>query len=100
MSLADGGSSAAGIYRRLCDNHRAPVEWRVVPRLRLPLEDLQADGAAQVPPLIKGYLRAGAVICGKPAWDPDFNTADLFVMLAMERLEGRYSERFMSGTSA
>lgn len=51
---------------------------------RIPPEQAQAlrqDIEADTPPLIKGYLRAGAWICGEPAWDPDFNTADLPVLL-------------------
>jgi putative hemolysin len=97
LSLADGGRSAAGVYQRLCDNHFSPAEWRVSPRVRLPLESLEANADAPLPPLIRGYLRAGATVCGEPAWDPDFNTADLFMMLSMERLDRRYAERFMAG---
>jgi len=97
LSLADGGRSAAGIYQRLCDNHSSPAEWRVLPRVRLPLESLEPNADAPLPPLIRGYLRAGATVCGEPAWDPDFNTADLFMMLPMERLDRRYAERFMAG---
>ena len=55
--------------------------------------DEPADKA--VPPLIKGYLRCGAWVCGNPAWDPDFNTADLLMLLPMSRLDGRYARHFM-----
>jgi len=48
-----------------------------------------------MPPLIKGYLRAGAFICGEPAWDPDFNCADFFMLLPMSRLTGRYNRHFV-----
>lgn len=51
--------------------------------------------ARHIPPLIKGYLRAGAVVCGEPAWDPDFNTADLFMLLPMAGLNDRHAARFM-----
>jgi putative hemolysin len=44
--------------------------------------------------LIKGYLRAGAYVCGEPAWDPDFNTADLPILLPMSRLDSRYAKHF------
>ncbi|CAH1072426.1 hypothetical protein NTG1052_180013 [Candidatus Nitrotoga sp. 1052] len=33
------------------------------------------------PPLLKSYLCQGAYICGAPAWNSHFNTADLFAML-------------------
>ena len=48
-----------------------------------------------MPPLIKGYLRTGAWICGEPAWDPDFDTADVLVLLPIARLNQRYARHFM-----
>ena len=40
-------------------------------------------GRVAVPPLLRGYLRLGAWICGAPALDPDFNCADFFVLLSL-----------------
>lgn len=37
---------------------------------------------------------AGAYVCGAPAWDPDFNTADLLMLLPMSRLPPRYARHF------
>jgi putative hemolysin len=31
---------------------------------------------------LRDYLRLGAYLSGEPAWDEDFNTADLFIMFA------------------
>jgi putative hemolysin len=45
--------------------------------------------------LLKGYLRLGAYICGEPAWDPEFNTADLFILLPMSRMSSRYARHFL-----
>jgi carbamoyl-phosphate synthase large subunit len=42
---------------------------------------------------VKAYLRLAAWIGGEPAWDPDFNTADLFVFLPIARVEARYARR-------
>jgi len=33
-----------------------------------------------IPPLLRGYLRLGAVVCGAPAIDIDFRTADFLVL--------------------
>ena len=73
----------------------APPEYRVFPRCPLPLEGLNSSLQVACPPLIKGYLRLGAYICGEPAWDPDFNTADMLIMLPLSRLDKRYATRFM-----
>lgn len=95
VSLADGGHQAVSLYRQLEGNCLAPAEWRVFPLLPLPLDRVLDDAAAApMPPLIKGYLRAGAYVCGEPAWDPDFNCADFFMLLSMNRLSPRYQRHF------
>lgn len=95
IGMNDGGRLAAGLYQRLGSVHQSPVEYRVFPRHRLPLEFLDADRNPPVPPLIKGYLKAGAWICGEPAWDPDFNTADLLILLPLSRAHPRYARHFL-----
>jgi putative hemolysin len=94
ISIADGGHQAASLYRGL-SNKLCPAEYRVFPRNPLPLDAYREEVAAELPPLIKGYLRAGAWICGEPAWDPDFNTADLLVLLPMARVGDRYAKHFL-----
>lgn len=94
ISMADGGHAAASLYNRLGEN-MSPLEYRVFPRCPLPLAALKNDLPAELPPLIKGYLRAGAYVCGDPAWDPDFNTADLPILMPMSRLDSRYAKHFM-----
>ncbi|MCE9638544.1 MAG: GNAT family N-acetyltransferase [Betaproteobacteria bacterium] len=95
IGMADGGHAAASIYHRLQATHLAPVEYRVFPRCDLPLAAYGEDVACTLPPLIKGYVRVGAYICGAPAWDPDFNTADLLMMLPMARIQARYARHFL-----
>lgn len=98
LSLADGGTNASAVYRAITRSHLAPPEYHVTPRLRFPLADV-ADAAHQVPPLLKGYLRSGAWICGEPAWDPDFHCADLFLMLPLANLDERYARRYLAEKS-
>jgi putative hemolysin len=95
VSMADGGHAAAALHARLRQTHLAPPEYQVTPRLRLPLEELDASVPAALPPLLKGYLRAGAYVSGEPAWDPDFNTADFFVFLPLAKVEARYARHFL-----
>jgi putative hemolysin len=96
ISMADGGHVAASVYRTLRERHLSPLEYRVFPRCGLPMEHLDRNLEAEIPPLIKGYLRVGAQICGEPAWDPDFNTADVFVLISMARMSERYMRRFLA----
>ncbi|MEW5893121.1 MAG: GNAT family N-acyltransferase [Pseudomonadota bacterium] len=95
IGMADGGHNAAGIWHALKDRHLAPVEWRVTPRCPLPLAALETTAAPVVPPLIKGYLRVGAYVCGEPAWDPDFNTADLPILLPLKNVNQSYARHFL-----
>ncbi|MDP3585167.1 MAG: GNAT family N-acyltransferase [Thiobacillus sp.] len=96
IGMADGGHIAASVHRQLIQSHLAPIEWHVTPRTRLPVESLDDGQAAALPPLIKGYTRLGAMVCGEPAWDPDFNTADLLMLLPMAQLNRSYARRFIA----
>jgi putative hemolysin len=97
ISMADGGHAAASLYNRLTGN-LGPQEYRVFPRCPLPLAALKKDQSAEMPPLIKAYLRAGAWVCGEPAWDPDFNTADLPILMPMGKVSGRYAKHYLGKT--
>lgn len=95
ISLADGGHNAAALYRMLCASNLAPSEYRVAPHVPFPIEDRGVGHEPQVPPLIRGYMRGGAWVCGEPAWDPDFHCADLFLMLPLSRLDSRYARHYL-----
>lgn len=97
VTMADGGHIAASLYSQIEEKYMAPLEYRVFPRLPLPLESLRGDVEAEMPPLIRGYLRAGAWVCGAPAWDPDFNTADMPILLPMSRISPRFARHFLGG---
>ena len=99
IGMADGGHNAANVYQQLEPSAVAPIEYRAFPQNRLPHESLANGQAGIVPPLIKGYLRLGAWICGEPAWDPDFNTADLLILMPMSRMSPRYARHFMKAAA-
>lgn len=96
ISMRDGGHFAASLWKQLERSHLASVEWQVRARLPLPVEELRNNLAVDPPPLIKGYLRCGARVLGAPAWDPDFNTADLPMMMRLADLPSRYRRHFMT----
>lgn len=89
------GDVAASIWRRVRQEHLAPVEYRVTPRLPLPVDELDDTLDVEPPALIKGYLRTGAKVLGAPAWDPDFNSADLPMMIRIGDLPARYRKHFL-----
>ncbi len=95
VPMRDGGHAAASLWRQLQRTHLAPIECRVRPRLPLPVDELRSDLEVEPPALIKGYLRCGARVLGAPAWDPDFGTADLPLMLDLNDLPAAYRRRFI-----
>ena len=95
ISMRDGGHVAASLWQQLSQTHLAPIELQVRPRLPLPVEELDRHLQVDPPALIKGYLRCGAKVLGAPAWDPDFNTADLPMLMRIQDLPARYRRHFL-----
>ena len=97
-SGATSGQAAASIWRQVRQSHLAAIEYRVTPRLALPVDRLDDSLDIEPPALIKGYLRLGAKVLGPPAWDPDFNSADLPMMMRVADLPARYLKHFSGGS--
>ncbi|MFI9049612.1 GNAT family N-acyltransferase [Streptomyces sp. NPDC053427] len=97
VPLADGGTAAAHAQELGRTRYAAPSGLQVTPHRpwRTTVPTPERPSAAQLPPLLRGYLRIGAVICGAPAHDPEFDVADFFVVLDMERLGDRYRRFFL-----
>ncbi|HEX7966121.1 MAG TPA: GNAT family N-acyltransferase [Gammaproteobacteria bacterium] len=91
--LGDGANAMAA-FATLAERYMAPEEFRVRPKLPLPLRDGPVP-PARIPSLLLAYMRLGARICGEPCWDPDFNTADVVVLLDPADLRQRYARRFL-----
>ena len=89
------GDAAASVWRQLRNTHLAPIQDQVFPRLALPVERLNDGLAVEPPALIRGYLRLGAKVLGPPAWDPDFNAADLPLMMRLDELAPRFRRHFL-----
>ncbi|MET9479142.1 GNAT family N-acyltransferase [Streptomyces sp. NPDC006638] len=97
VPLADGGALAASTWSTVRERHLSPEEYRVTPhRLWTPDSAAAATSRAELPPLLRGYLRLGAWVCGAPAHDPEFGVADLYVLLSMRRTNPRYLKHFLS----
>ncbi|MFF8645796.1 GNAT family N-acetyltransferase [Streptomyces sp. NPDC015345] len=97
VPLADGGRAASSAWLLGTAKHAAPPELRVHPRRPWtptgPAPERPAY--ADLPPLLRGYLRLGAWMCGAPAHDPQFDVADFFVLLDTERLSARHRRYFL-----
>lgn len=82
--------------------HAAPETWtaRAVPHKRIPMDLLprhMVDAKAAwraLPPLVKGYLRLGAVIGADAVVDCQFGTTDVLIVLPVAGISGRYIQHF------
>jgi putative hemolysin len=100
VSGTTSGQAAASIWRQVKQTHLAPIDYHVAPRLPLPIDKLDDSLDIEPPALIRGYLRLGAKVLGAPAWDPDFNSADLPMMMRIADLPPRYLKHFTAQPTA
>jgi len=94
------GSYAAGVRRLVLAGGLAPEHHRVHPLHPVVLDgvalaDVPVPPRPALPPLLKGYLRLGATVCGEPALDTDFGVADFAVLLGLDDIDPRYVRRLV-----
>ncbi|HYZ68157.1 MAG TPA: GNAT family N-acyltransferase [Mycobacterium sp.] len=95
------GSQIRGVRDFVRRRHAAPAEYTVHPYRPVtvdgkPLDDVEPPARVAVPPLMRGYLRLGAQVCGEPAHDPDFGVGDFPALLDKRQADTRYLRRLRS----
>ncbi len=88
-------AAAASVWRQVRHKYLAPIEDRVFPRLALPVDRLDDGLDVEPPALLRAYLSLGAKVLGPPAWDPDFNAADLPLLMRLDELAPRFRRHFL-----
>ncbi len=86
----------------LYHEHRCPDAFlvRALPERHVPMDVLRPgeydvrSARRALPPLIKGYLRLGCFIGDGAVVDEQFGTTDVFILLPVEQVSRRYSQRF------
>jgi putative hemolysin len=104
-SADEPGSQIRGVRDFVLRRHAAPSEYTVRPHRPVVLngrglDDIAPPGKPEVPPLMRGYLRLGAQVCGEPAHDPDFGVGDFPALLDKRRADTRYLRRLRSVSAA
>lgn len=97
ISLADGGATYNSIMPQLREHFFSDDHLRVEPKLPLTTQcdSHRTDLTAAFPPLLKAYTKMGVRVCGEACWDPEFNVADVFVLLDLHKMTNRYARRFL-----
>jgi putative hemolysin len=95
------GSQIRGVRDFVRRRHAAPGEYTVYPYRPVTvdgrdLDDIDPPARLSVPPLMRGYLRLGARVCGDPAHDPDFGVGDFPALLDKRQADTRYLKRLRS----
>jgi putative hemolysin len=98
-SITPGPSGFAvdAVYRNIDAKNIAPASIQVAPSIPVPFELRCTRDESGIPPLLKAYFRFGAMVCGEPCWDEDFNCMDLFMLLPLDQLQERYSKHYIKG---
>jgi putative hemolysin len=86
-------------------HHLAPEDIRVraLPHRYVDMNMMQVDEVSlrralhQLPPLVKGYLRLGCYVGDGAVVDHQFGTTDVFILLPVGRIAGRYFSHFERG---
>jgi putative hemolysin len=89
------GFAVNEVYRNIDAKNIAPSSLQVSPSISVPSELRCERDESGIPPLLKAYFRFGAMVCGDPCWDEDFNCMDLFMLLPLDQLQARYSKHYM-----
>ena len=82
--------------------HSMPAHLRVrarpelfVEMNRMPKDAIEArEGLRSLPPLLKGYVRAGCCIGDGAVVDRQFGTTDVFIYFPLSGIDARYKSRF------
>ena len=97
------GSRVRGVRDFVLARHASPYvvrPYRPVVVDGRSLDEIPPPSRVSMPPLMRGYLRLGAQVCGEPAHDPDFGVADFPAVLDKHRADVRYLKRLRSVSAA
>jgi L-ornithine Nalpha-acyltransferase len=92
----------------LAHNHLAPPALRPVAlaehyvnmKLLAPEAVVTRAAIAALPPMIKGYIRAGCVVGDGAVIDRQFGTVDVCIVVPMDRVSKKFRQRYEHGASA
>ncbi len=90
------------VFKLIKKKFYAPKAYRVYPKKAFIFKGLNKivkienyqDIWRSLPPLVKGYLRAGVVVCGSPAVNPAFDSILLFILLDIKNMSSSYKRHF------
>lgn len=103
--IGSPGSQIRGVRDFVRTRHGTPPSLTVHPYRPVEvdgrgLDDIEPPDRPVIPPLMRGYLRLGARVCGEPAHDPEFGVGDFPALLDKRQADIRYLTRLRSAAAA
>jgi putative hemolysin len=95
LSPGPNGFGVDAVHRQIPPAQYGPDRLGVRPLTPVPDSLRCIRDESGIPPLLQAYLRLGCWVFGEPCWDEDFNVMDVFILLDLSRLHGRYEKRFI-----
>ena len=95
-------TAVSKIFKFMKERFYAPDEFRVYPKLEnrvkglkknIPLPSLR-EIWHQLPPLVKGYLRLGVLVCGEPAFNPESAVVYICTLLDIQKIPSAYRQHY------
>jgi len=95
IPLDDNGQYVQSLIQHLKNSNYADEKFRVEPFVKLQDSALPLQVDIVLPSLLKRYLNIGAVVCGEPCLDAEFNVADIFILVDTKKISKRYQRHFL-----
>lgn len=96
VPLMSGVQQAKAVVGHLRSKHAVPSQLKVNPRQPLLVSpDASPVDLVQLPSLLDAYLRLGAYVWDRPAFNEDNNMAEFFVLLDTDNLNPRYQSEYL-----
>lgn len=93
------------LYKQLDSIGALSRDYQVRPHVSMDILDtprlvsfpLTASEPVDLPPLLMGYIKAGAKVHGEPAYDHDFRCLDLFTVLDCKKEPTPFFKKYLEG---
>jgi len=94
IPIDDSGHYVHSLVQHLKKTNYSDAKFRVEPFVKLADSSYPLQTDVVLPSLLKRYINIGAVVCGEPCLDTQFNVADIFVLVDTKKISKRYQKHF------
>jgi putative hemolysin len=101
--LTQDPTEISKIFKFIKERYYSGPKFRVYPKPENKFKGLRENVEIKnpqeiirnLPPLVKGYLRAGVVVCGEPALNLDLGSVVIFILLDPQKMPSAYKQHYL-----